>query len=573
MMNFRKIAVLVFGLLMYSWSTYAQPSLFYSDMRPIYVDEYTQTNENWDSLSGYGYTKLLNHNPQKIVPVWFENIKIESNGAQVFLRRGSIHGVYKDTFNLLPKDNNTILPVKIYYDSLIIYLQGKASVKCHFSPIQIFNNDTFSININAWAKFSRDLQDTPLDLIHFNDTTITCNDYIFHFTDDSYIFTQYLKYYPKYSGNVKYVYKNDTLNLTMPNETMDINYFSSSISGSISLTDQLAIETTSGVLDCSDEKSPGIFQDSLQWKGIYFNNFKFNEVKQDSTFAFELTSQPVVTVKRESSSWMAYLTENKLTVDSDTTFSNPISGSYNYFTTKYDRIKINNIHDSLEWNVTGEIQVPYLFDFYYDIDIPCKEDTLFLAETSNDSEFKLFPLYEFALFDFSFILDDDTIPGEIDHVNKEILIILPTGYDSYYVYQYFNISAHNIFLDGNNILNGWSDGLSYIYDNETYLLKIVSYDDRYIEYSINVDKSVSSKNLIPDTEIQVFPNPFVDYIKVSGLTKESDIELMDLNGSTILKQVVNKESLIINSSNIESGVYFLKIENSKKSINKKIIKL
>ena len=575
MRNLEKITGIILVFLLCSFMSFAQPMKFGAANNWIYVNTYTHTDAQWDSLCGYGSIKLFNHNPAIWVPVYFENIRVEQSGAEAFLRRGTIHGTYKDTFTINPRYNPSDLPLEIYLDSLLI---DRYEIKTIYKVTltQKFNNDTLNIELNDWIKLSGSKY--PIGNLNFKDTTIKSGDYIFNFTSSSYLFNINLKYTPKYYGTVQYIYNNDTLNITIPNKTEDINYFSSSASGSISLTDQVGISPTSYTIDYSDEESPGIFQDTLKWQGIYFNNFKISEVKQDSTFIFELTDDAFEAVKRDTSSWLAYISEDKLTVDIDTTFDNSVYGTYNYFSADYDRIKINNLHDTLEWDVTGEIYIPYLKDHYFDINIPCKSSTVLLAETDINSEFQPFPLYEFGLNHFAILLDNDTILGDIDHANKEIDIILPAfpeGHSMYTLNTFFNIWGHDILLDGDRITSGANYGEIDIYESSTYSLKIISYNGSYITYSLNIDieESVNTKNVISEAEIQVCPNPVVDYVQVSGLVQGSVIYIIDINGKQLLKQITNKQTEIINTSKLDSGMYFLKIEYQDENFNKKIIKL
>lgn len=555
--------------------SYAQPSVFQSDLRYIYVTEYTKVNANWDSLSGYGYTKLYNHSPAINVPVSFENIKVEQSGAEYFLRRGTVNATYIDTFNLNPLDVSNVLSTKVYYDSLIIGLAGVAHVKCRFSPLQVIGDDTLSYNVENWAKLSS--SDYLLDYISFRDTSIQLNNSKFSFSN-SEIFVKNNRYRPVYYGNYDYIFKEDTIRLTF-NNINDISYFSASTSKTLTFTDQIDIHTTSCLVDISNTVSPEIFNDSILWKGIYLNNLGVNEIKQDSTFAFKITEDLYNTVKRDSSAWLAYITNEKLVVDLDTTFKNPLFNKYNYFDACYSRIKINNLNDTLEWNVTGNVYIPYL-DNYYDITIPCKDGVIQLAEKCNVSDFEPFPLYEFELKEFALIMFDgmDTIWAEIDYDNNELEISLPvleTEYDSHQVYPWFNISAHNIMFNYMFIISGSQGGWFLINSDDSFDLKIASYNNEIKNYLLNVDveETVSTEKRVLDDKIKVYPNPVQDLIKVSGLSLGSDITLLDIDGKILLKQSSDKETEILDISKYENGVYILKIENKEAYFSEKILKL
>lgn len=66
-----------------------------------------------------------------------------------------------------------------------------------------------------------------------------------------------------------------------------------------------------------------------------------------------------------------------------------------------------------------------------------------------------------------------------------------------------------------------------------------------------------------EANYEVFPNPFTDYIKVSGLNLSDiySINLRKTNGELIAKSMVNPNSYILNiPSNLPSGYYLLQVE-------------
>jgi hypothetical protein len=98
-----------------------------------------------------------------------------------------------------------------------------------------------------------------------------------------------------------------------------------------------------------------------------------------------------------------------------------------------------------------------------------------------------------------------------------------------------------------------------------YRLKQIDFDGAY-EYS-NI---VSTKNGI--NEFEILPNPFKDEITISNTDKIKSIEIIDLTGKVVFSShpVNNKES--INTTNLKSGVYYIKVYSNESVITKKIIK-
>jgi hypothetical protein len=91
-----------------------------------------------------------------------------------------------------------------------------------------------------------------------------------------------------------------------------------------------------------------------------------------------------------------------------------------------------------------------------------------------------------------------------------------------------------------------------------YKLKQVDFDNSY-SYSNILYVDCQSKN-----KIEIFPNPFADELNLKVYTNE----LVPYQISTILNQVVNSgyvnsESSTIKLSDLPSGIYFIKVNNSK----------
>lgn len=61
-----------------------------------------------------------------------------------------------------------------------------------------------------------------------------------------------------------------------------------------------------------------------------------------------------------------------------------------------------------------------------------------------------------------------------------------------------------------------------------------------------------------DLEILIFPNPATDYISIMNLDRESgQIEILDMQGKTVLKQICSLSKNHINVSQLEKGSYIL----------------
>lgn len=70
--------------------------------------------------------------------------------------------------------------------------------------------------------------------------------------------------------------------------------------------------------------------------------------------------------------------------------------------------------------------------------------------------------------------------------------------------------------------------------------------------------------------IKIYPNPFIDFIKIESANGSREIELYDINGRLVQLLIPNKGA--VDLSNLENGVYFIKLNAEDGSILKKIIK-
>ena len=72
--------------------------------------------------------------------------------------------------------------------------------------------------------------------------------------------------------------------------------------------------------------------------------------------------------------------------------------------------------------------------------------------------------------------------------------------------------------------------------------------------------------------IEIFPNPTKDFIFIN-LIEKSEIQIYGSDGVLQLQKVCNKGQNKINISNLINGFYFIRINNEKGSIFKKIVKI
>lgn len=93
-----------------------------------------------------------------------------------------------------------------------------------------------------------------------------------------------------------------------------------------------------------------------------------------------------------------------------------------------------------------------------------------------------------------------------------------------------------------------------------------------VEITYELSTGISDKELL--NEIKIYPNPASDLLSIGNLdiTENNFISLIDVHGKEVLKkESYNREEFDINIIDLPKGVYFVKIQNVKGVIIKKII--
>ncbi len=167
-----------------------------------------------------------------------------------------------------------------------------------------------------------------------------------------------------------------------------------------------------------------------------------------------------------------------------------------------------------------------------------------------------------------------------------------SGSGTYTADDYFKLSITGISNSGSYTgtvdfyLADFTNGNSYIIDNWTNVnlsdlgnvkgLKFyLSALDTYTPYYFCMDNlaysdAVSVKNN-DNTDIAVYPNPVKDIANITNILN-SAIIVSDISGKIIFSKNNCKELEKINLSSLKSGIYFITVKNSNKTITKKIIK-
>jgi len=136
---------------------------------------------------------------------------------------------------------------------------------------------------------------------------------------------------------------------------------------------------------------------------------------------------------------------------------------------------------------------------------------------------------------------------------------------------------------GNNImlqtLSDYTANFINYLSNDYHLVQTsscVDAADSAIAPNIDLDNNTRPSGILPDVgayeyqfplsqgnidnqTIKIYPNPFIDFIEISGIKENSEIIIYDLNGR-IIKNINNiRIPSRLNLNNLKNGIYFIKI--------------
>ncbi|MEM8527811.1 MAG: T9SS type A sorting domain-containing protein [Bacteroidota bacterium] len=77
------------------------------------------------------------------------------------------------------------------------------------------------------------------------------------------------------------------------------------------------------------------------------------------------------------------------------------------------------------------------------------------------------------------------------------------------------------------------------------------------------------ENQIENVEIQIYPNPVLEYLNVSNITNQTIINIYDIHGKQVLNNLRTNRIFV---GNLNRGLYFLSVRNSKNMISFKFVK-
>ncbi len=162
-----------------------------------------------------------------------------------------------------------------------------------------------------------------------------------------------------------------------------------------------------------------------------------------------------------------------------------------------------------------------------------------------------------------------------DQLNNEIFYSDLYSFDGEISINY----AYNQYFD-TNVSSADIVGYPYIYPkHQSQLLRAESTNDRmssHVSGNAEYYYSPISPNALNDhnNTITIFPNPIVDYLNIKSnfISGIRDVQILDIKGNIVFKKSILTDEKI-NLTELNNGIYFLKLMDKNKNYIQKLIKI
>ena len=92
------------------------------------------------------------------------------------------------------------------------------------------------------------------------------------------------------------------------------------------------------------------------------------------------------------------------------------------------------------------------------------------------------------------------------------------------------------------------------------------------DYVFSAARTTSVSSAL-DLDIEIFPNPVMDYMELRGLSGTNHIIIRDVTGHKLLNLPDQVEGSTLNVSGLSNGIYLLEIRHSTGAMTRPFIKL
>ena len=539
---------------------------FYAGNSIIYVD--TTTVLNMSNLSGRGRITI---SAGKTVVVNYSNLKVSGG----YLKSGTINQVYKDTIILSPEyvSNGK---AKFCIDTLYITNGGpylKGVVKWNNAILSAGNITSCHTAIDYTEQRLIGVIKIPNITSGFSALT---NSTIKIDSTSDFVIRGSNGYIMRLKGKVTTLFDNnktqkDTANFTFAsvNNLEYVPLVPAASQKPFNLNEVVNASPVNAYLDLSDTKSPGVITD-LTWKGLWISKFKLMFNATNKLHQVRLNAGDGILINTETYLKSRFLINNNgIDLSLDTTFTNPISSTYNAFSGGLSSIRVNRpFLPQTKDQIKGNVLIPYIEgsnprDYILSFDeITCVDS---LVQHMDDFSFT--PITEKNILSFSVLDGSNKIATTIDQTSKTISFTLPVASDIKKVVCYFATSGNHITINTTNQVRGITENDF----SKPLAFNVYAGDGTIQSYKVSESLHLAISSISP-TNIKIYPNPVKDILYIENATNKSEVSIFTTQGKLVKKKMIVNSKNEIPVYDLSSGLYILILKTGGTEVQSKFIK-
>ncbi len=244
-----------------------------------------------------------------------------------------------------------------------------------------------------------------------------------------------------------------------------------------------------------------------------------------------------------------------------------------------------DVFDDSSWDGFTEARFN-LLSFIADENI---NDVLFLSGDAHISLANNLPLNPFDSLTFNSVTGEGSVaveflPSSISRGNMDEQGISPNLGPGVAAFS-MALNPHQVYMEvvqhGYGLLNikpdsivaeFWYSPILQLADTEElgYYLSLKPGENRWTVYPDSILNPVGIQIAVEQYELNMYPNPFEDFILIDGFVDRADVQVFNSEGKEIIRQTINSNR--IDLSDLEKGLYFVYLEMNGQQFLKKIIK-
>ncbi len=149
------------------------------------------------------------------------------------------------------------------------------------------------------------------------------------------------------------------------------------------------------------------------------------------------------------------------------------------------------------------------------------------------------------------------VSSSIDIANKLIDVIMPAGTD-------VTALSASITISENATIS--PDPTGVVDYSSKVVFSVTAENGNVKDWTVRVEVEATVLSTNQLVEVALYPNPFMDVVKIDGLNEMVTINIIDMHGKMIHEETIERESVSIDLSRFDSGTYLISVQDQNKNI-------